>query len=127
MIPKPHEFISFASSSFGLNELTCAFLSFLCISAIYLNFVCFNDNLYIHFFSNIYILKNNLTLILILVLKIPNLVDDADELVHYHVNILMDVLLVDLYKLILVHPDMHDLDVHDHDDHDDHDVHDDHL
>lgn len=37
VIPKPHEFISFASSSFGLNGLTCAFLSCLCISAIYLN------------------------------------------------------------------------------------------
>lgn len=29
----------------------------------------------------------------------------------------MDVLLVDLYKLILVHRDIHDHDVHDHDDH----------
>lgn len=72
-------------------------------------------------FSNI---NYNLTLILIQVLKIPNQVDDVDEFVHYHVNTLMDVLLVDLYKLILVHRDMHDHDVHDHDDHG---VHDDHL
>lgn len=69
----------------------------------------------------------HLTLILILVLKIHNRVDDADEFVHYHVNTLMDVLLVDLYKLILVHRDMHDRDVHGHDDHDDRDDHDDHL
>lgn len=59
----------------------------------------------------------DLTLILILVLKIHNQVDDVDEFVHYHVNILMDVLLVDLYKLILVHRGIHDHDVHDHDDH----------
>lgn len=69
----------------------------------------------------------DLTLILVLVLKIPNQVDDADEFVDLHVNILMDDLLVDLYKLILVHRGMHDRDVHGHDGHGGHDVHDDHL
>lgn len=72
-------------------------------------------------------INNDLTLILILVLKIHSQVDDADEFVHYHVNILKDVLLVGLYKLILVHRGMHDRDVHDHDGHGGHDVHDDHL
>lgn len=66
---------------------------------------------------------NDLTLILVLVLKIPNQVDDADEQLHYHVNTQMDVLLVDLYKLVLAHLGMHDRDAHDHDVHDDHGDH----
>lgn len=35
----------------------------------------------------------------------------------------MDVLLVDLYKLVLAHLGMHDRDAHDHDVHDDHGDH----